>query len=188
MLATAGANVAEVVLAKETFDAGDFGYGLLVGVTGIGLALGSCSPAHSWSTGRSRRSMRPRSASSPSGWSERRPRRTSGSPPSRWRWPAPATAPRSSATRSSSSGARRTSSAAARSRCSWLQLRRARNRDDRRRAAHGRARPEDRLGHRRRPRGVAALVGLLLARGVAMGARPAEAPAAEPEAVETARL
>lgn len=41
MLATAGANVAEVVLAKETFDAGDFGYGLLVGVTGVGLALGS---------------------------------------------------------------------------------------------------------------------------------------------------
>ena len=41
MLATAGANVAEVVLAKDTFDAGDFGYGLLVGVTGVGLALGS---------------------------------------------------------------------------------------------------------------------------------------------------
>lgn len=41
MLATAGANVAEVVLAKETFDAGDFGYGLLVGATGVGLALGS---------------------------------------------------------------------------------------------------------------------------------------------------
>jgi MFS family permease len=41
MLATAGANVAEVVLAKETFDAGDFGYGLLVGVTGVGLAFGS---------------------------------------------------------------------------------------------------------------------------------------------------
>jgi MFS family permease len=41
MLATAGANVAEIVLAKETFDAGDFGYGLLVGVTGVGLALGS---------------------------------------------------------------------------------------------------------------------------------------------------
>jgi DHA3 family macrolide efflux protein-like MFS transporter len=41
MLATAGANVAEVVLAKETFDAGDLGYGLLVGVTGVGLALGS---------------------------------------------------------------------------------------------------------------------------------------------------
>jgi predicted MFS family arabinose efflux permease len=41
MLATAGENVAEVVLAKEAFSAGDFGYGLLVGTTGFGLALGS---------------------------------------------------------------------------------------------------------------------------------------------------
>ena len=41
MLATAGANVSEVVLAKEAFDAGDFGYGLLVGATGVGLAAGS---------------------------------------------------------------------------------------------------------------------------------------------------
>lgn len=41
MLATAGANVSEVVLAKDAFDAGDFGYGLLVGATGVGLALGS---------------------------------------------------------------------------------------------------------------------------------------------------
>lgn len=41
MLATAAANVAEVVLAKDSFNAGDFGYGLLVGVTGVGLALGS---------------------------------------------------------------------------------------------------------------------------------------------------
>src|SRR4029450_11483393 len=41
MVATAGANVSEVVLAKEAFDAGDFGYGLLVGPTGVGLALGS---------------------------------------------------------------------------------------------------------------------------------------------------
>ena len=41
MLATAGANVSEVVLAKEAFDAGDFGYGLLVGATGVGLAVGS---------------------------------------------------------------------------------------------------------------------------------------------------
>jgi MFS family permease len=41
MLATAGENVAEVVLAKEAFAAGDFGYGLLVGTTGLGLALGS---------------------------------------------------------------------------------------------------------------------------------------------------
>ena len=41
MLATAGENVAEVVLAKEAFSAGDFGYGLLVGTTGFGLAVGS---------------------------------------------------------------------------------------------------------------------------------------------------
>ena len=41
MLASAGVNVAEVVLAKEAFGAGDFGYGLLVGSTGVGLALGS---------------------------------------------------------------------------------------------------------------------------------------------------
>jgi MFS family permease len=41
MLAIAGANVSEVVLAKDAFDAGDFGYGLLVGATGLGLALGS---------------------------------------------------------------------------------------------------------------------------------------------------
>ena len=42
--------------------------------------------------------------------------------------------------------------------------------------------------YRRGLSAVAALVGLLLARGVAMGVRPAEASAAEPEAVETARL
>jgi MFS family permease len=41
MLATAGENVAEIVLAKEAFSAGDFGYGLLVGTTGVGLAVGS---------------------------------------------------------------------------------------------------------------------------------------------------
>jgi MFS family permease len=41
MLASAGVNVAEVVLAKEAFGAGDFGYGLLVGATGVGLAMGS---------------------------------------------------------------------------------------------------------------------------------------------------
>jgi MFS family permease len=41
MLASAGINVAEVFLAKDTFDAGDFGYGLLVGATGLGLVLGS---------------------------------------------------------------------------------------------------------------------------------------------------
>jgi MFS family permease len=41
MLANAGVNVAEVVLAKEAFDAGDFGFGLLVATAGLGLAVGS---------------------------------------------------------------------------------------------------------------------------------------------------
>jgi MFS family permease len=41
MLGTAFENVSEVVLAKEAFSAGDFGYGLLVGTTGVGLAVGS---------------------------------------------------------------------------------------------------------------------------------------------------
>jgi MFS family permease len=41
MLATALENVAEVVLAKDAFSSGDFGYGLLVGTTGLGLAVGS---------------------------------------------------------------------------------------------------------------------------------------------------
>ena len=41
MLASAGINVAEVFLAKDTFTSGDFGYGLLVGATGLGLVLGS---------------------------------------------------------------------------------------------------------------------------------------------------
>jgi MFS family permease len=40
-LATAAANVAEVVLAKVVFGAGDVGFGLLVGAAGAGLALGS---------------------------------------------------------------------------------------------------------------------------------------------------
>jgi len=37
------ANVSEVFLAKNTFHAGDFGYGLLFGAIGIGLAFGSFS-------------------------------------------------------------------------------------------------------------------------------------------------
>jgi MFS family permease len=41
MLANAGVNVSEVVLAKKVFSAGDFGYGLLVGATGLGLVAGS---------------------------------------------------------------------------------------------------------------------------------------------------
>jgi MFS family permease len=41
MLANAGVNVAEVVLAKISFHAGDFGFGLLVATAGFGLAAGS---------------------------------------------------------------------------------------------------------------------------------------------------
>ena len=41
MLASAGVNVAEVVLAEDAFDSGAFGFGLLVGTTGVGLVLGS---------------------------------------------------------------------------------------------------------------------------------------------------
>jgi MFS family permease len=41
MLGNAGVNVAEVVLAKDVFSAGDFGYGVLLGAGGTGLVLGS---------------------------------------------------------------------------------------------------------------------------------------------------
>jgi MFS family permease len=41
MFASAGVNVAEVVLAEEAFDSGAYGFGLLVGATGFGLVLGS---------------------------------------------------------------------------------------------------------------------------------------------------
>ena len=41
MLANAGVNVAEVVLAKKVFSAGDLGYGVLVAATGLGLVIGS---------------------------------------------------------------------------------------------------------------------------------------------------
>jgi MFS family permease len=47
MLGNAGVNVAEIKLAKESFDAGDFGFGLLVGSAGLGVAVGSLS-AGSW--------------------------------------------------------------------------------------------------------------------------------------------
>jgi MFS family permease len=41
MLANAGINVAEVVLAKDVFSSGDLGYGVLVAATGLGLVVGS---------------------------------------------------------------------------------------------------------------------------------------------------
>jgi MFS family permease len=42
-LATGGANVAEIFLAKHSFSAGDVGYGLLYSAMGAGLVLGSFS-------------------------------------------------------------------------------------------------------------------------------------------------
>jgi MFS family permease len=41
MLGNAGVNVAEIVLAKDVFSAGDFGYGMLLAAGGAGLVLGS---------------------------------------------------------------------------------------------------------------------------------------------------
>jgi MFS family permease len=41
MLGQAGYNVAEIFLAKNTFSAGDFGFGLLFGAGGVGLVVGS---------------------------------------------------------------------------------------------------------------------------------------------------
>jgi MFS family permease len=41
MLGVGGINVAEVALAKESLDAGDVGFGVLVGAGGLGLTLGS---------------------------------------------------------------------------------------------------------------------------------------------------
>jgi MFS family permease len=40
-IASAGVNVAEVVLAKDALDGGDIGFGALVAATGVGLVLGS---------------------------------------------------------------------------------------------------------------------------------------------------
>jgi MFS transporter, DHA3 family, macrolide efflux protein len=189
MLATAGANVAEIVLAKETFDAGDFGYGLLVGVTGVGLALGSLlagsqlehralATVYATSIGLVAVGM-VGAAAAPNVW----------------------IAAVSVGVAGIGNGAAVV--------CNALLVQRGAPDELRGRAftllmssnylvlgigmiAAGPL--TDELG----PRtvwaiagglaAVAALVGLLLARGVAMRARPSEAPPAEPEAVETARL
>lgn len=47
MLGTAGINVAEVALAKVSFSAGDFGFGLMLASAGLGLVLGSLTVS-SW--------------------------------------------------------------------------------------------------------------------------------------------
>ena len=45
MVAIAAINTNEIFLARDSFDAGDWGYGLLFGATGVGLAIGSLSGA-----------------------------------------------------------------------------------------------------------------------------------------------
>ncbi len=40
-ISSAGVNVAEITFAKETLDGGDFGFGLLIGASGLGLVVGS---------------------------------------------------------------------------------------------------------------------------------------------------
>lgn len=45
MVAIAGVNVAEIVLAREAFNAGAFGFGLLWSATGVGLVAGSLTAA-----------------------------------------------------------------------------------------------------------------------------------------------
>jgi MFS family permease len=47
MIANAAVNVGEIFLAKDSFSAGDFGFGLLVGAAGLGLTLGSLLAASS---------------------------------------------------------------------------------------------------------------------------------------------
>jgi MFS family permease len=41
VIANAGVNVAEVKLAKSSYNAGDFGFGLMVTAAGVGLAIGA---------------------------------------------------------------------------------------------------------------------------------------------------
>jgi len=47
LVGVAASNTAQVFLAKDTFSAGDFGYGLVFGAIGLGLAIGSIS-AGTW--------------------------------------------------------------------------------------------------------------------------------------------
>ena len=50
LLGSAAINVAEVVFAKETLDAGNVGFGVIVAASGVGLALGSYLAAPSLGT------------------------------------------------------------------------------------------------------------------------------------------
>ena len=110
------ANVSEVFLAKNTFHAGDFGYGLIFGAIGTGLAFGSFSSSATLARLGSRGRTRRRSVSWRSGSPPPPRARTSGSRRCAASSAASATAAPSRATTCSCSRGRPTTCAAARSR------------------------------------------------------------------------
>ena len=106
---SAAVNVAEVVFAKETLDAGDVGFGALVAASGVGLAFGSFLSAPALGKVGLRRTTSARSCSWARAGAQLRSAARSGS-----QWRSSSAAPRgtarpSSATGCSSSGARPTS-------------------------------------------------------------------------------
>ena len=80
LVATACVNVAEVFLAKDTLDAGNIGFGFLVGATGVGLVIGSFFAAPCARQGRADAGLRRLARCSwQSAWGSPRSRRRSGS-------------------------------------------------------------------------------------------------------------
>ena len=107
MLGNAAINVAEVVLAKVALESGNVGFGVLVGAGGLGLTLGSFASGTAVDRIGLGRAVRARDRADGGRLRDRRrSRRTSMSRCPRSCWRPSATAPRSSATRSSSSAAR----------------------------------------------------------------------------------
>jgi len=105
--AVASTQTAQVFLAKDAFHAGDFGYGLIFGCIGLGLAIGSFGPAPGWRGGLSAASIRRASSCRQSELPPQLSRRMCGSRCPASCSPASATAQRSSATRSSCNAALR---------------------------------------------------------------------------------
>ncbi len=106
-VATACVNVAEVVLAKDDLDAGNVGLGFLVSATGVGLVIGSFFAASALGAFGMTRVYGGALASWPSASASPPPRRRSSSRRCSRRSRRSGTAPRSSATRCSSSAAHR---------------------------------------------------------------------------------
>ena len=98
MFANGAVNVAEIFLAKASFDAGDFGFGLLWAATGVGLVVGGLAGVGSSIAAHGVRSVYIAAlavfavGTSP----RRRCAERLDRAPSRWSSPASGTAPRSS--------------------------------------------------------------------------------------------